>query len=72
MENKITMLLERLELDNNVKIVFVTETGSRANRTHTERSDYDMKGVYIDLDPVKRNKHVLFEERKTMTVFCMK
>ena len=48
-------LLLQLEKDNNIKIIFAVESGSRVWGMDSKDSDYDIRGVYLDLNPVKRN-----------------
>ncbi|WP_410984380.1 nucleotidyltransferase domain-containing protein [Bacillus cereus] len=47
MKDKIQLELERIEKENNVKILFAVESGSRAWGFPSKDSDYDVRFVYI-------------------------
>ncbi|MDM5186872.1 nucleotidyltransferase domain-containing protein [Bacillus sp. DX4.1] len=47
MKEKIQFELERIEKENNVKILFAVESGSRAWGFPSKDSDYDVRFVYI-------------------------
>ncbi|WP_459502116.1 nucleotidyltransferase domain-containing protein [Bacillus sp. C1] len=47
MQSKIQLELERIEKENNVKILFAVESGSRAWGFPSKDSDYDVRFVYI-------------------------
>ncbi|MDZ5606008.1 nucleotidyltransferase domain-containing protein [Bacillus pseudomycoides] len=47
MREKIQLELERIEKENNVKILFAVESGSRAWGFPSKDSDYDVRFVYI-------------------------
>lgn len=46
MKEKIVELCKRIEKDNNVKILFAIESGSRLWRMHSKDSDYDVRFVF--------------------------
>lgn len=52
-------LLTKIEKDNNIKIIFAVESGSRVWGMDSTDSDYDIRGVYLDLEPIKRNNIIL-------------
>ena len=43
MKNKIKKLLQKLEEQYNIKILFAVENGSRVWGIHSENSDYDVR-----------------------------
>ncbi|KAL4495118.1 hypothetical protein ABPG72_007225 [Tetrahymena utriculariae] len=45
----IKQFLQQFEKENKLKFIYVVETGSRAYELSTKFSDYDLKGVFIDL-----------------------
>ena len=47
MNNKIKELLQSLEKEKNIRILFAVENGSRAWRMHSTDSDYDVRFVYV-------------------------
>lgn len=47
MENEILKELEKIEKENNIKIIFASDTGSRTLGYSTEESDYDLRFIYI-------------------------
>lgn len=47
MEKKITKICKKLEKDNNIKILFAIENGSRAWRMASKDSDYDVRFVFV-------------------------
>ncbi|EEL72717.1 hypothetical protein bcere0026_3290 [Bacillus mycoides] len=47
MRGKIELELERIEKENDVKILFAVESGSRAWGFPSKDSDYDVRFVYI-------------------------
>lgn len=47
MENEILKELEKIEEENNIKIIFASDTGSRTLGYSTEESDYDLRFIYI-------------------------
>ncbi|EEL52326.1 MULTISPECIES: nucleotidyltransferase domain-containing protein [Bacillus cereus group] len=47
MKEKIQLQLEKIEKENNVKILFAVESGSRAWGFPSKDSDYDVRFVYI-------------------------
>lgn len=47
MKEKIQFELQRIEKENNVKILFAVESGSRAWGFPSKDSDYDVRFVYI-------------------------
>lgn len=68
-DDTINTILDGIEKQHDVKIVYAIESGSRAWGMASEDSDYDIRGVYIDVDPVKRNNHVLFKKSKSIDGF---
>jgi predicted nucleotidyltransferase len=62
--DNIQKILDYIEKEKNIKCVFVVECGSRSWGLKSPDSDHDLRGVYIDLDKIKRNKHVLFNDSK--------
>lgn len=47
MENEILEELKKIEEENNIKIIFASDTGSRTLGYSTEESDYDLRFIYI-------------------------
>ena len=47
MREKIKLELERIEKENDVKILFAVESGSRAWGFPSKDSDYDVRFVYM-------------------------
>ncbi|MFC1696760.1 DNA polymerase beta superfamily protein [Nanoarchaeota archaeon] len=47
MKDKIKELCKKIEKENNVKILFAIENGSRAWRMESEDSDYDVRFVFV-------------------------
>lgn len=47
MENEILEELKKIEEENNIKIIFASDTGSRTLGYSTEKSDYDLRFIYI-------------------------
>lgn len=47
MENEILKELEKIEKENNIKIIFASDIGSRTLGYSNENSDYDMRFIYI-------------------------
>lgn len=47
MEEKILKTLKEIEKENNVKIIFASDTGSRTLGYSNENSDYDIRFIYI-------------------------
>ncbi len=47
MENKIKKLLQDIEKEKNIKILFAVESGSRAWGMASKNSDYDVRFVYV-------------------------
>ncbi|KAL4453347.1 hypothetical protein ABPG74_017554 [Tetrahymena malaccensis] len=45
----IKQFLQQFEKENKLKFIYVVETGSRAYELSTKFSDYDLKGIFIDL-----------------------
>ena len=69
MVDKISQILNDLEKDNSIKIIFSVESGSRVWGMESKDSDYDIRGVYIDLDPIERNKSFLYQKTKCIDGF---
>ena len=65
----INNLLLKIENDNNIKIIFAVESGSRVWGMDSKDSDYDIRGVYLDLDPITRNNIVLQSKTKCIDGF---
>jgi predicted nucleotidyltransferase len=68
-ETIIKDLLSKIEKDNNIKIIFAVESGSRVWGMDSKDSDYDIRGVYLDMDPIKRNNMVLQSKTKCIDGF---
>jgi hypothetical protein len=47
MKNEILEELKKIEEENNIKIIFASDTGSRTLGYSTEESDYDLRFIYI-------------------------
>lgn len=47
MKNEILEELKKIEEENNIKIIFASDTGSRALGYSNENSDYDIRFIYI-------------------------
>lgn len=47
MKNEILEELKKIEEENNIKIIFASDTGSRMLEYSTEESDYDLRFIYI-------------------------
>lgn len=47
MENEILEELKKIEKENNIKIIFASDTGSRTLSYSSEESDYDLRFIYI-------------------------
>ena len=62
-------LLLQLEKDNNIKIIFAVESGSRVWGMDSKDSDYDIRGVYLDLNPIKRNNLILHSKSNMIDGF---
>lgn len=45
----IKQYLAQFEKENKVRFLFALETGSRAYELATKHSDYDVKGIFVDL-----------------------
>ena len=69
MTEKITQILDELEKKHSIKIIFSVESGSRVWGMESKDSDYDIRGVYIDLNPIKRNKSFLYQKTKCIDGF---
>ena len=69
MAEKIPQLLDDLEKEHSIKIIFSVESGSRVWGMASKDSDYDIRGVYIDLDPIKRNKSFLYQKTNCIDGF---
>jgi len=69
MVDKINDILNDLEKEHIVKIIFSVESGSRVWGMESKDSDYDIRGVYIDLDPIKRNKTFLYQKTQCIDGF---
>ena len=53
MTDKILPILEDIEQKYNIKIIFAVESGSRVWGMDSPDSDYDLRGVYIELDDIQ-------------------
>ena len=47
MKEKILQSLRKIEQDNNIKVLFACETGSRAWGFASPDSDYDVRFIYM-------------------------
>lgn len=65
----IKKLLLKIEKENNIKIIFAVESGSRVWGMDSKDSDYDIRGIYIELDPIKRNNIILQSKTKCIDGF---
>lgn len=70
MKAKIQNLLQQIEKDNNIKIIFAIENGSRSWGMASKDSDFDVRFVfkrqlkdYITLNPVKNVINFAFDEK---------
>lgn len=59
MEEKILKTLKEIEKENNVEIIFASDTGSRTLGYSNENSDYDIRFIYIQ----KSEKYLKLIER---------
>jgi predicted nucleotidyltransferase len=71
MEKVIKKILKNLEKENNIKILFAIENGSRAWRMESKDSDYDVRFVfvrpvkdYIQINKVQEVISIAFDETK--------
>ena len=55
--------------ENSIKILFAVESGSRVWGMASKDSDYDIRGVYINIDPIERNKSLLYQNTKCIDGF---
>ena len=62
-------LILQIEKENNIKVIFAVESGSRVWGMDSKDSDYDIRGVYLDVDPIKRNDIVLRSKTNTIDGF---
>jgi len=69
MTEKIKQLLDDLEQKHSIKILFAVESGSRVWGMQSKDSDYDIRGVYIELDPIERNKSFLYQKTNCIDGF---
>lgn len=58
MKNQIIDAVKKIEKDEDIKVLFLIESGSRAWGWESEDSDYDIRGVYIQ-------NHNVFKELKS-------
>ena len=65
----ITKILDDLEEEHSIKIIFAVESGSRVWGMESKDSDYDIRGVYIELDSVKRTKSFLYQKTNCIDGF---
>lgn len=70
MKNKIKEICKKIEKENNIKILFAIENGSRAWRMNSKDSDYDVRFVfsrplkeYIRIDPLTSVLDYSFNEK---------
>jgi predicted nucleotidyltransferase len=61
-----TFLLS-LEKQHNIQIIFAVECGSRLYGTNSNASDYDIRGVYLHNDILKRNQ-LLLNNNKNISI----
>ncbi len=69
MTDKIPQILEDIEKKHNIKIIFAVESGSRVWGMDSPDSDYDIRGVYIELDEIQRNNFITNSKTKTIDGF---
>ena len=69
MTDKVENILQYLEDENSIKILFAVESGSRVWGMASKDSDYDIRGVYINIDPIERNKSLLYQDTKCIDGF---
>ena len=55
MTDKIAEIIRNIERENNVKVIFAVESGSRVWGMDSPDSDYDIRGVFINKDLYARN-----------------
>jgi len=56
-ERKILKIVEKLEEEHNVKVIYLSYFGSRLHGTDTENSDWDFRGIFIpNLDDILLSK----------------
>ena len=70
MKDKIQNILQQIEKDNNIKIIFAIENGSRSWGMASKDSDFDVRFVfkralneYITLNPAKNVINFAFDEK---------
>lgn len=70
MKDKIQNILQQIEKDNNIKIIFAIENGSRSWGMASKDSDFDVRFVfkralneYITLNPPKNVINFAFDEK---------
>ena len=69
MTDKVENILQYLEDENSIKILFAVESGSRVWGMASKDSDYDIRGVYISTDEIERNKSLLYQNTKCIDGF---
>jgi predicted nucleotidyltransferase len=69
MTDRVPRILDALEAEHGVKILFSVESGSRVWGTASKDSDYDLRGVYIEMDPLRRYKPFMSPKTKYINGF---
>ena len=55
--SNIPSLLESISQENNIKIIFASECGSRAYGLSSNTSDYDIRFIYVHKDKSKYSEY---------------
>lgn len=69
MTDKIPQILAAIEQEHHIKIIFAVESGSRVWGLDSPDSDYDIRGVYIELDVLERNDFLTSSKNKSIDGF---
>jgi predicted nucleotidyltransferase len=69
MADHVPRILDTLEAEHSIKILFSVESGSRVWGMASKDSDYDIRGVYIELDPIQRYKSFMTPKTKCIDGF---
>lgn len=69
MTDKIPQILADIEQEHHIKIIFAVESGSRVWGLDSPDSDYDIRGVYIELDVLERNNFLTSSKTKSIDGF---
>jgi predicted nucleotidyltransferase len=67
MTEQIPEIIAQIERENNIKIIFAVESGSRVWGMDSPDSDYDIRGIFMSQDPVTRNS-VFLSSGKSVTI----